>query len=205
MAWTKRVREKKKQSKVLDFGFGQLNGWWYHYLRWERLGENQVWAEIYSLWIKISHYLHWCKADPQGNCCPVTKSCPTLCDHMDCSTPGFPVLYYLPEFAQTDVHQVSDATQPSHSLSPAFPTAFNLSQHKGLFQSLFESGGQHIRASASASSLIAKMSMFTHAVSRLNGEGPNNSEHLKLCQSWTLRKNKGGIFPFRMRSPVLRP
>ena len=74
MAWIKPVKEKKKQSKVLDFGFGQLNGWWYHYLRWERLGENQVWVEIYSLWIKISHYLHWCKADPQGNCCSVTKS-----------------------------------------------------------------------------------------------------------------------------------
>ena len=124
---------------------------------------------------------------------------------MDCSTPGFPVLYYLPEFAQTDVHQVSDAIQPSHSLSPGFPTAFSLSQHQGLFQSIFESGGQRIRASASASSLIPKMSVFTLAVSRLNGEGPNNSEHLKLCQSWTLRKNKGGIFPFRTRSPVLRP
>ena len=204
MAWTRRVREKKKHSKVLDFRFGQLNGWWYQYLRWERLGENQVWVEIHSLWIKISHCLHWCKADPQGNCCSVTKSCPILCDHMDYSTPGFPALYYLPEFAQTDVHQVNDAIQPSHSLSSGFPTAFNLSQHQGLFQSIFESGGQHTRASASASSLIPKMLMFTLAVSCLNGECPNNSDHLKLCQSWILRKNKGGIFPFRTRSPVLR-
>ena len=38
--------------------------------------------------------------------CSVTKSCPTLCDSMDCSTPGFPVLHYLPEFAQTHVHWV---------------------------------------------------------------------------------------------------
>ena len=40
---------------------------------------------------------------------------------MDCSTPGFPVLHYLPEFAQTHVHWVSDATQPSHLLLPPFP------------------------------------------------------------------------------------
>ena len=37
-------------------------------------------------------------------CCSVTKLCPTLCDPIDCSTPGFPVLHYLPEFAQTHVH-----------------------------------------------------------------------------------------------------
>ena len=42
-------------------------------------------------------------------CCSVAKSCPTLCDSMDCSTPGFPVLHYLPEFAQIHVHWVSDA------------------------------------------------------------------------------------------------
>ena len=108
MAWTRRVREKKKQSRVLDFRFGQLNGWWYQYLRWERLGENQVWVEIHSLWIKISHCLHWCKADPQGNCCSVTKSCPILCDHMDYSTPGFPALHCLQELAQTHVHWISD-------------------------------------------------------------------------------------------------
>ena len=55
------------------------------------------------------------------------KLCPTLCDAMDCSTPGFPVLHYLLEFAQTHVHWVSDAIQPSHPLSPLSPPAFNLS------------------------------------------------------------------------------
>ena len=44
-------------------------------------------------------------------------SCAPLCDPMDCSTPGFPVLSHLPELAQTHVHQVSDAIQPSHPLS----------------------------------------------------------------------------------------
>ena len=67
-------------------------------------------------------------------CCPVTKSCPTLCDPMDCSTPGFTVLQYILEFAQTQVHWVCDAIQLSHPLLPGSPTSLNLSQHEGLFQ-----------------------------------------------------------------------
>ena len=47
----------------------------------------------------------------------VTQSCPTLCNSMDCSTPGFPVHHQLPELAQTHVNRVSDAIQPSHPLS----------------------------------------------------------------------------------------
>ena len=64
----------------------------------------------------------------------VTQSCPTLCDPMDCSTPGFPVHHQLLELAQTYVHRVSDVIQPSHPLSSPSPPAFNLSQHQGLFQ-----------------------------------------------------------------------
>ena len=64
----------------------------------------------------------------------VVQSCPALCDPMDCSTPGLPVLHYLPEFAQTHVHWVGDTIQPSHPLSPPFPPALHLSQHQGLFQ-----------------------------------------------------------------------
>ena len=70
----------------------------------------------------------------QGFCCSVTLSCPTLCDPMDYSAPGFPVLHHLLELAQTHVHRVSDAIQPSHPLFPPFPPAFDLSQHQGLFQ-----------------------------------------------------------------------
>ena len=72
--------------------------------------------------------------------------CPTLCNPMDCSTPGFPVLHCLPEFAQTHVHWVNDAIQPSHLLSPPSPPAFTLSQHQGLFQWVdsFTSGVQSI-------------------------------------------------------------
>ena len=59
-------------------------------------------------------------------------SCLTLCDPMDCSMPGFPVHYQLPEFAQTHVHRVGDAIQPSHPLSSPSPPAPNPSQLQGL-------------------------------------------------------------------------
>ena len=55
---------------------------------------------------------------------------------MDCSTPGLPVHYQLPERAQTHIHRVGDAFQPAHPLSSTFPPAFNLSQHQGFFQSV---------------------------------------------------------------------
>ena len=64
----------------------------------------------------------------------VAQSCPTLCDPMDCSTPGFPVHHQLPEFTLTHVHWVGDAIQPSHPLSSPSPPALNLSQHQGLFK-----------------------------------------------------------------------
>ena len=64
----------------------------------------------------------------------VAQLCPTLCDAMNCSTPGLPVHHQLPEFTQTHVHQVSEAIQPSHSLSFPSPPTFNLSQHQGHFQ-----------------------------------------------------------------------
>ena len=64
----------------------------------------------------------------------VSQSCPTLCNPMDCSMPGFPVYHQLPKLAQTHVHQVSDAIQPSHLLLSPSPPSFNLSQHQGLLQ-----------------------------------------------------------------------
>ena len=57
-----------------------------------------------------------------------------LCNPMDCSMPGFPVLHYLLDLAQTHVHWVSDAIQPSHPLLPLSPSALNHSQHQGLFE-----------------------------------------------------------------------
>ena len=64
----------------------------------------------------------------------VAQSCPTLCDPMNCSTPGLPIHYRLPESTQTHVHWVGDATQPSHPLLSPSPPALNLSQHQSLFK-----------------------------------------------------------------------
>ena len=64
----------------------------------------------------------------------VAQPCPTLCNPMDCSTPGLPVHHQLLEFTQTHVHWVGDAIQSSHPLPLPSPPTFNLSQHQGLFQ-----------------------------------------------------------------------
>ena len=85
------------------------------------------------------------------NSCSHTKLCPTLCDPMNWSMPGFPILHYLLECAQSHVHWVSDAIQLSHPLLPPSPSLI-LSQHQGLFpvSRLFTSGGQSIGASAAS-------------------------------------------------------
>ena len=67
-------------------------------------------------------------------CCSVNQSCPTLCNPINGSTLGFPVLHYLPESAQSQVHWVSNAIQSSVTLSVPSLFTFNLSQHQGLFQ-----------------------------------------------------------------------
>ena len=73
----------------------------------------------------------------------VTQSCPNLCNLMDCSTPGFPVLYHLPEFAQSHVHWVHNAAAFS-SCPPPFPALGSFPVRQ-----LFASGGQSIGASVS--------------------------------------------------------
>ena len=81
---------------------------------------------------------HACMVDlqfivPSFCYCSFTQLCLTLCNPMDCSTPGFPVFHHLLEFAQTHVHWVSDTIQRSCSLSSPSPT-FNMFQNQGLFQ-----------------------------------------------------------------------
>ena len=60
----------------------------------------------------------------------IAQLCPTLCDPMDYSAPGFPVHHQLPELAQIHLHRVGDTIQPSDPVSPS--PAFNLSWHQGL-------------------------------------------------------------------------
>ena len=100
---------------------------------------------IYSLLLYVKNCLP--SSDQINIICSVAQSCPTLCNFMDCSMPGFPDLhylpellpgfpvpYYLPEFPQTHVRWAGDAIQQPHPLLSPSPPAFNLSQHQGLFQ-----------------------------------------------------------------------
>ena len=102
----------------------------------------------YSWWTQSTCYSQWCEKRFLVIECTfkmhfhrflsvqlssVTRLGPIPCNPMDCSTPAFPVHHQLPELAQTHVHWVGDAIQPSHPLSSPSP-AFNLSQHQGLFQ-----------------------------------------------------------------------
>ena len=84
------------------------------------------WGILWSLWCSGLRF--------NCHCCSLAKSCPTLRNPMDCSMLGFPVLHYLPEFAQTHVHWVSGAIQPSYPLLPLSSFALSLSQYQGPFQ-----------------------------------------------------------------------
>ena len=75
--------------------------------------ELEAWTKEVKLEFLLSTVLAYCPVQFSS----VAYSCPTLCDPMNCSTPGLPVHHQLPEFTQTYVHRVSDAIQPSHPLS----------------------------------------------------------------------------------------
>ena len=84
--------------------------------------------------VYVSAWIQACTYNISVQFSSVSQSCLTLCDPMNCSTPGLPVHHQLLEFTQTYAHRVSDAIQPFHPrLSPSFP-APNPSQHQGLFQ-----------------------------------------------------------------------
>ena len=109
---------------------------------WRGCGEKGMllhcWWEcklIQPLWKTVRRFLKKLGIKPPSvQFSSVAQSCPSLCDPMNCSTPGLPVHHQLPEFTETHVHQVSDAIQPSHPLSSPSPPAPNPSQHQSLFQ-----------------------------------------------------------------------
>ena len=113
-----------------------------------------------------------------------------LCNPMDCSTPGFPVLHYLPEFAQTQVHWVGDAIQPSHPLSPflLLPSVFP-SIRVFPVSWLFTSGGQSTGASALAS--VLPMNIQVWFPLKLTGLISLQSKGLsRVFSSTTIRKHR---------------
>ena len=117
---------------------------------WQRFNSKRLEAilsppKVIGYIILYTYNMEYCRAKKRVCCCcSVAQSCPTLCDLMDRSTPGFLVLHHLLELAQTHVHWIIDAIQPSHPLSssspPAFyllfpsPPAFYLSLYYSLFQ-----------------------------------------------------------------------
>ena len=92
----------------------------------------QIFAKVENL--AAESKVAWFSLCPFMSASSVAQLCPTLCDPMDCSMPGFPVHNQFPEPTQPHVHQVGDAIQPSHPLSSPSPPAFNLSKHQGLFK-----------------------------------------------------------------------
>ena len=108
----------------------------------------KITAAILTSMFTLPHKVIWKECDHdkyiEFSCYPLPSSCfiirsvaqlcPTLCDPMNRSMPGLPVHHQLPEFTETHVHRVSDAIQPSHSLSSPSPPAPNPSQHQSLFQ-----------------------------------------------------------------------
>ena len=104
--------------------------------------EHWKFSRVWNIYKEPVHSFPWGsgredKASPQKDASLVfvqSLSCPALFNPMSCSTPGFPVLHYLLEFAHTHVYWVSDAIQPSYPLLLPSPSALNLPQHQGLFQ-----------------------------------------------------------------------
>ena len=124
-----------------------------------------------------------------------TQSCLTLCDPIDCSTPGLPVHHQLREFTETHVHQVRDVIQPSHpQLSPS-PPAFTLSQHQGLFQ--WVSSLHHVAKYWSFSLSVSPSNEYSGLISfrmdwldLLAVQGTVKSlQHHSSKETWILRKN----------------
>ena len=101
----------------------------------QRVGHNWE-TSLFLFFKKNGIFVQW--NFRQKNMNPSVPFSPSVtsdfCNPMECSTSGFPVHHQLPELAQTHIHHVSDAIQPSHPLSSPSPPAFNLSQHQGLFK-----------------------------------------------------------------------
>ena len=128
----------------------------------------------------------------QHCCCSVTQPCPTLCNPIDCSTPGFPVLHYLPELAQIHIHWVSDAIQPSLPLSPLFLLLSSLLRIRSLLMSwVFASSGLSIGASASALASVLPMNIQSWFALGLTGLISLQSKGLsRVFSSTTVRKHQ---------------
>ena len=112
-------RVTKTQAQLSDFHFTE------RLLNYPGTSSTEIYYSMSSLILRSSLSVQFSLVD---------QLCLTLCNPIDCSTPGYPVHHKLLELAQTHVHRVSDAIWPPHPLSFSSPPAFNFSQHQGLFE-----------------------------------------------------------------------
>ena len=99
----------------------------------------------------------------------VAQLCPSLCNSMNCRTPGLPVHHQLPESTQAHIHWVGDVIQSSHPLSSPYPPAINLSQHQGLFK--WVSSSHQVAKVLGVSALTSVLPMNTQKWSPLGWTG----------------------------------
>ena len=179
-----------------------------------RIFSSAYWPSVYFIYLFLSDYfLCVCVFEPVQIIYyvplpflqMVTQSCLILYDPMDCSMPGFPVLHYVPEFAQTHIHWVSDATQSSHPLLPPSPPALSFPTSGSFPMSqLFASGGQRIGASASASVLPMNIQSWfslglTGLISMLS------KGHSRVFSNTTVQKHQFTCFSLYMKLKVKVP
>ena len=138
---------------------------------WRQIVLNLEFYQVKLLFWESAQWMHFRNSrtwkDLGINChtmysitCSVAQLYQTLCNPMDCSTSGFPVLHYLPEFAQAHVHWISDAIQSSRPLLSPSPPVFYLSQRQGLFsESALQFRWPKYGALASASAAVLPMNI----------------------------------------------
>ena len=116
-------------------------------------------TNLQNISLGISHYC----------CCTQSPSHVQLCDPINCSTPGFTVLYHLLKFAQVHVHCIDDATEPSHPLMTSSPSTLNLSQLQGLFQWVICSHQMDVNTGISALASVLPVNIQGWSPWRLTG------------------------------------
>ena len=144
--------KKRRRDRGWDGWMASPTQWtwiWANSGRWWRSGKHGMLQSMGSQ--RVRHYLATEQLNFAETCFQFSSVQSlshvwlTLCDPMNCSTPGLPVHHQLPEFMQTQVHRVGDAIQPSHPLSSPSPPAPNPSQHQSLFQWSQPAGGFRIK------------------------------------------------------------
>ena len=121
-----------RDTFLYTLGWPRSLFWFFHKMLCSRRAAFLHFLVFVSICMHVKVYVCWVKKVSQFS--SVTQSCLTLCNPMNCSTPGLPVHHQLLQVTQTQVHRVGDAIQSSHPLSSPSTLAPYPSQHQSLFQ-----------------------------------------------------------------------